>query len=268
MVKVLHGSDLAEVLSSENAPVLLACDFDGTLAPIVSYPALAELPESTASLLRDLVATGRVVLTIVSGRSLADLRERVPVAAILAGNHGLEISGGGIEYVHPEAEARVHLIQEAQTLVERCLQPYESSWVENKRLTATVHFRQVPAAQRYKLMWDVRRAMRPFGLKLGMRAGKCSLELHPRVGWDKGHALAHIREALGLQDRRCVVFGDDVTDEAMFRAVPDEMTVRVGPAARTTATYFLPSPAAVSLVLEQSLEVFTTKSSPLARAAG
>lgn len=268
MMKVLHGSDLAEVVSSSNAPVLLACDFDGTLAPIVSHPSLAHLPASTASLLRDLVATERVVLAIVSGRSLPDLRERVHVPAILAGNHGLEISGGGIEYVHQEARARAHLIEEAQGLVEPCLQRYESSWVENKGLTATVHFRQVPAAQRYKLMWDVRCAMRPFGLNLGMRAGKCSLELHPRVGWDKGHALAHIRQALGLKDSRCVVFGDDATDEAMFRAVPDEMTVRVGPAARTNATYFLPSPAAVSMVLEHSLEVLTANSSPLARAAG
>jgi trehalose 6-phosphate phosphatase len=169
--------------------------------------------------------------------------------------------------VHPGAVDRVQTISDAQQAVETCLAGYREAWVENKHLTATIHYRQVEPALRYRLVWDVRRALHSFGLNVGMRAGKCSLELHPRVGWDKGRALAHIRETAGLGDNVCMVFGDDSTDESMFRACSSDITVRVGPAAQTAARFSLADPAAVSNILEDSLELLTSYSSPLARAA-
>ena len=267
MMKVLHRSDLERVLSRASDSILIASDFDGTLAPIVPYPSAARLPEGTEAILRDLLDSGRVTLAILSGRSLSDLRGRIHFPAILAGNHGLEITGGGIEFVHRLAAERAHLIAEAHDCLKPCLDGYSGAWIEHKHLTATIHFRQVPATVRYKLVWSVRQVLRPFGANLGMRAGKCSLEVHPRVAWDKGAALRYIREAAGLQDSTCLVLGDDATDESMFRAAAGATTVRVGAAVRTSATYFLPNPAAVSNVLAHSLEILTANSSPLARAA-
>ena len=263
-MRPLLPADLQNVLTGR---VLIACDFDGTLSPIVPHPSLACLPESTEKTLRALAAIEGVTLAILSGRALPDLRERVTVPCILAGNHGLEISGAGIEYLHPVAAERAPMLNDAQALLEPLLRRYAGAWFENKHLTATVHFRQVAAPQRHALMWDIRWSLHAFGPHIGMRAGKCSLELHLRVGWDKGCALRMIREAAGLEDSPCLVFGDDTTDESMFCAVPSEVTVHVGPAAVSSARFSLPSPAAVSDTLEYSVLLLTACQVPLARAA-
>ena len=265
--RLLQRTDLERKLSDTTARVLIACDFDGTLAPIVSHPDLARLPESTEGTLRELAATDRVVLAILSGRALQDLGQRVQVPCVLAGNHGLEVGGAGIQFEHPTAAQRAILIDEAQRLLTPRLATYPGAWIENKRLTATVHYRGVDASQRYQVLWSVRQALRPFGLSIGMRAGKCSLELHPRVDWHKGHALRHIRETLGLNDSPCLVFGDDSTDETMFRDCPADLTVHVGAPRRTAARFFLPDPVAVSSTLEQCVDLIADCSTPLARAA-
>ena len=267
-MRTLHRMELRRLLTDSSGPVLIACDFDGTLAPIAPFPSMARLPDSTEALLRALAESGRATIAILSGRSLDHLRDRVRLPCILAGNHGLEISGRGVEYMHPIAAERTQLIGEARERIESRLGSYSGAWVENKGLTATIHFRQVDPNLRYKLVWDCRQELHSFGLNVGMRAGKCSLEIHPRVGWDKGRALSFIRDIAGLQDSRCMIFGDDSTDESMFRALPSEITVRVGRAARTQARYFLSGTAAVSSTLEQTLEFLTARSSSLACAAG
>lgn len=83
---------------------LLLFDFDGTLSPIAARPDLAVLPAKTRALLLEAQSDDRYVLGIVSGRSLADLRERVGIDGLTyAGNHGLEIQGNGLDFLHPEA---------------------------------------------------------------------------------------------------------------------------------------------------------------------
>ncbi len=82
------GSDgdaaLRALLSS---PALVAFDFDGTLAPIVELPPLARLQPEVDAPLRALAE--RTNVAIVSGRGIADLRERAGIASIrLIGNHG------------------------------------------------------------------------------------------------------------------------------------------------------------------------------------
>lgn len=72
--------------------LLVATDFDGTLAPIVADPAAARaLPDSVAALhaLADLPNT---TVAIVSGRSIADLHTLLgdPGALYLIGSHGAE----------------------------------------------------------------------------------------------------------------------------------------------------------------------------------
>ena len=73
--------------------VLVALDFDGTLAPEVDVPAHARaLPESHEAVLR-LAALPRTRVAIVSGRALASLIEvaGVPDDVLLVGSHGIEL---------------------------------------------------------------------------------------------------------------------------------------------------------------------------------
>lgn len=268
LAKPLQTSDIERRICGSSGRVLIACDFDGALAPTASHPDLARLPEHTEQALRELIATDRVVLTVISGRSLSDLRQRVQMSCVLAANHGLEISGPGFDYEHPVAAERATVIAQAAEALAPCIARHPEAWIENKRLTATLHFRDVPPSQRYQLLWSARQALRAFGTSIGMRSGKCSLELHPRVDWRKGNALRRIRETFGLNDAPCLIFGDDSNDETLFREFTGDVTVFVGSPRPTAAAYFLPDPCAVLQILEQTRDLLSTDASPLARAAG
>src|SRR5690349_7621891 len=87
--------------------LFLFLDFDGTLAPIVSVPSLAVMPDETKALLRDFVRP-EVVPVVISGRAIDDLQSRIGLPLIYVGNHGLEIKGSGLSYNVPEA-SKLHV---------------------------------------------------------------------------------------------------------------------------------------------------------------
>ncbi len=65
-------------------------DFDGTLAPIVETPVLAELSPATREVVDELSRIYPVA--IVSGRGLDDLTEKVGLGGVaFAANHGMTI---------------------------------------------------------------------------------------------------------------------------------------------------------------------------------
>src|SRR5574337_1929491 len=68
---------------------LLVFDFDGTLAPIVDRPDDARLPREVAPLLAALAR--RLPLAVVTGRSVADVRDRLGFdPGVIVGSHGAE----------------------------------------------------------------------------------------------------------------------------------------------------------------------------------
>lgn len=70
--------------------LLVALDFDGTLAPIVSRPENAVIDPKAAEALEALARLPETVLAVLSGRDLQDLHARIPghEAMWLAGSHG------------------------------------------------------------------------------------------------------------------------------------------------------------------------------------
>ena len=194
-------------------------DVDGTLAPIVVRPELAQVPEETRAELRRLV--GRYALVAcISGRTGADADRLVGVDGIFyVGVHGLELA--------PEADAwRAPL---------RGFAELEWPWLEDKGLTVAFHWREAPdeGAARRELEAIAERA-RASGLEA--RWGRKVLELRPPVDADKGTAVRSLLEKHAL--RRGLYAGDDTTDLDAFRGLDGlELAVRVavaspeGPAA-------------------------------------
>ncbi|HVW86872.1 MAG TPA: trehalose-phosphatase, partial [Bryobacteraceae bacterium] len=83
--------------------ILIASDFDGTLCAIEDTPAKVRLTARMLAILRSIVACERLELAVISGRSLEELTQLVPLDIPLAGNHGLEISGPRLSFVHAAA---------------------------------------------------------------------------------------------------------------------------------------------------------------------
>src|SRR2546430_212924 len=74
--------------------LVLYADFDGTLAPIVADPGLASLSPETRAVLEEFSSREDVLVAVVSGRSLADVKARVGLQALIySGDHGLQIDG-------------------------------------------------------------------------------------------------------------------------------------------------------------------------------
>jgi trehalose-phosphatase len=236
---------------------LLALDFDGTLAPIVQRPEHAILPKQTAAILRDLNASEEVTLAIVSGRSISDLRQRLGLECIYAGNHGLEIEGRGISFVHPQAAILRPVLLCACRDLDAAIAGIDGAFVERKELSATVHYRQTPAPLHDRLGRMVFRALKPFANCLDLFPARKAWEVRPRVAWNKGAAIEFLLGRMCCRRPLVICAGDDATDEHMFSAAADGISIRVGSPSDTGARYSVADPAELAVFLARLRSVWT-----------
>ncbi len=234
-----HLSDI-ESLLRQYRRVLVFLDFDGTLTPIVEFPNQAFMLPETRVTLQRLSETGRCSITIVSGRALNDIRERVGMANLTyAGNHGLEIWGEGLHFVEPEAVRRIKILGELSRGLRERLRHIPGVEVENKVLTASVHFRRAERGKLDEIRETVYAELAFSGRIFRVTRGLQVIEIRPRVNWNKGTAVRWIRQVMGSADTFSLYVGDDATDEDAFAALPEGVTVRVGHAKGTAARYYV-----------------------------
>lgn len=200
--------------------LVLLLDFDGTLAPIVDHAGEAAMPDATRRALERVMAIPGVQVAVVSGRGLADVRERAAIPDIAyAGNHGMEIQGPGVDRIHPEAAAARPQLEEAKRRIEAAIGSIPGAWVEDKQLTLSIHYRQSPRERVPEIERAVRAAVdgEP---RLKISSGKEVLEVRPRVEWHKGKAVLFLLEQMRPPAGAPVLYlGDDVTDEDAFHAL-------------------------------------------------
>jgi trehalose 6-phosphate synthase/phosphatase len=240
---LLGHADEVRARVTARPPVLLA-DFDGTLAPIVGEPDRAAMPERTADALRRIVAAG-VAVAIISGRGLDDIRRRVDIAGVTyIGNHGLEMAGVDFAWVHPEAELARPQVAAFSARVRRRLRDVPGVVLEDKRLTASVHYRKVPRPRVEDVRMAVFEEVNAVGAgTLVVHYGKEYLEVRPAVTWGKGTAaIAELRRVGGddWASRVCPIYiGDDRTDEDAFLVLRGAaVTVKVGHSSLETAAEY------------------------------
>jgi trehalose 6-phosphate phosphatase len=216
--------------------LLLAFDFDGTLAPIVRDPDRAAMRATTRRLLIE--AARLFPCAVISGRARADTMRRlagVPLRAVV-GNHGAET--GSKRSATERRRARD--VRRWQAALSRVLaaggEAVDGVWVEDKRLSLAIHYRRAqhkPEARRAILS-----AIAPLG-PAHVVGGKQVVNLVPEGSPDKGTALDHVRARLGCD--HALYVGDDDTDEAAFAADRRQrlLAVRVGARDGSRAAYCL-----------------------------
>jgi trehalose-phosphatase len=241
--------------------VLLLCDYDGTLTPIVDRPELADLSEKTRQLLQALVRQSRFTVSIISGRALVDLRQIVGISGIIyAGNHGLEIEGPGIGLVNPLAEEMRPVFRLINQVLSKAMAPVKGVHVEDKGLTVSVHYRMVEEGKSEEvrnIFEKVIATARSLG-KVRITSGKKVYEVRPVVDWDKGEAIALLIDRYGRTKTKKellpIFLGDDQTDEDGFKVIEKHggISVFVGEKTNDSAAhYYLKSPAEVEQFLER-----------------
>jgi trehalose-phosphatase len=234
-----HLSSIESLLRAAGK-ISLFLDFDGTLCPIVEMHDQAVMPAETRILLHRLSQTGSCSVVIVSGRALADVRERVGLANLTyAGNHGLEICGDGLRFVEPESVQRIKMLGELSRRLGERLRHIPGVEIENKVLTASVHFRRAGRGSLDEIRKSVYAELAFYDRIFRVKPGLQVLEIRPSVDWNKGSAVRWIQEARGTTNALSFYLGDDSTDEDAFRALPAGITIRVGQVKRTAARYYL-----------------------------
>ncbi|WP_101298103.1 trehalose-phosphatase [Halegenticoccus soli] len=251
--------------------LLLCTDFDGTLAPIVEDPDAAETTDEIRGLLRRLADDDRVTVAVISGRELTDVAERVGVDGLTyAGNHGLEQLRRGERTVHPRAEEYADDVERVCATFDGAFAAENDLLVENKGLSATVHF-QGGDERRTDALRETMDTIVDWlsDGRLHTESAKDAIEIHPEIEWDKGERIA------ALFEERCdrclpVFLGDDRTDEAGFRAVERRggVGVYVGTDGETDAAESVADPTEVAAVLRWLATTGTEKLGGDASVAG
>ncbi len=212
-------------LLAHTPQLLVACDYDGTVAPIVDDPMAAHPRPDTVVALRALAALPNTHVAVISGRSLRDLAglSRLPTEIHLVGSHGGEFDLGFGKRLSPrELDLRARIKADLTDIADRT----PGSELEVKPAAVTFHYRHCGRG-------DVRRALQdieagPTVLD-GVRTHHTdeAVELLV-VDTDKGRALEALRHRVGAS--AVLFFGDSPTDEHAFATLrgPD-IGVRVGP---------------------------------------
>ncbi len=229
-------------------------DFDGTLVPFTRQPEDAILPQTLRPMLTALANNKRVTTAVFSGRDRQDLQQRVGINGLVyAGNHGLEISGPGFVFVESAAVAWHEELRALKTDLQERLRSLDGCSVEDKGLTLSVHFRQLPDAAtaetvRRLVHESIAAVDHPFLVSEGPE-GK-ALEIRPRGFWNKGAAVSWLLEHHGKPDTLMIYLGDDPIDEDVFAAFPNAITVKVGTSQPTAARYWLTTAEEVQKFLD------------------
>ena len=246
MKNILAKEQQTTLLDFAQERVLLAFDFDGTLAPIVRDPEAAAMRPRTAAMLAKVAKL--YPCAVISGRSRADVMAKVdaiPLRAIF-GNHGME----------PSPNLRTlrtwrRLAARWHAQLASSLPPIAGVVIENKGVSLAVHYRKARARAAVRRLILIAAAALP-----GARIveGKMVVNALPAGAPDKGTALLTLCKR--LRCKSAIYVGDDENDEDIFALARQGrlLGIRVGRAQHTQAAYFVPNQVAVDRLLVKLIE--------------
>ena len=241
-----HFSDALARFAGQRR-ILIASDFDGTLADHVpDLDAVMPVPGAEPAL-NELARLTNVTVMLISGRRLADLLPRFDALAegiVTVGEHGAEWSGQEPE-VHPFVDVLAAGLTEISEGV-------DGAMVERKLFGVTLRHRSVARHRVDQLLDEAR---------LYLREASAALDPAPRVEFGngvldvsllsttKGEAVESVRTSVGAE--AVLYFGDDVSDESVFGLLGSaDIGVKVG-SAETHAAFRVGEPRDVVDALEE-----------------
>ncbi len=229
--------------------LLVALDFDGTLAPTVDDPDAARATPQASAAVVALAGLPDTRVAVVSGRALASLERvaRLPSGVLLVGSHGAEFRFDGQEAGPQLSADERDLLGRLYATVAEVAAGFPGVMVEEKPAGCGLHTRRVSAEEGTAARTAALAAVAALGDdRVTERYGKDILEFTVRTA-DKGSALGVLRERTGAS---AVLFvGDDVTDEDGFAQLgAGDVGVKVGDGA-TSARFRVEDPDAVGGLL-------------------
>jgi trehalose 6-phosphate synthase/phosphatase len=211
-------------------PLVLLLDYDGTLVGLAPSPELAPPDPALMELLARLAAVPGYVVHLVSGRPREELDRWLGGLPIhLWAEHGFWRRRAGTSTWHAAFEPDVSWKPAVRDLVSAITRDTVGSKMEEKGASIAWHYRgSDPAAGRAHaaFLQEQIRVLFPGGEVEAMHGAKV-VEIRPR-GMNKGLVPRVLSDEEPLT-AQFVAIGDDVTDEAMFAALPESgLAIQVG----------------------------------------
>jgi len=207
--------------------LLVAMDFDGTMAPLVDHAGDARALPRSAAAFTALTELPRTTTALISGRALDSLRAVAspPEETLLIGSHGAEVwmGPGSSELMLDDAQRE--LLAEVRRELEGIVEQAPGTLLEDKPAGVVLHTRLAADDVAEDAVAAARTVLQDRSgvfLKSGNRVLETSV-----VNASKGEGFAFLRQAAGAT---AVAFaGDDTTDEdALASLVPGDLGVKVG----------------------------------------
>jgi trehalose 6-phosphate phosphatase len=221
-MQVTSISDAAvQILAAlRSTPSGLFTDIDGTISHVAATPEEARIVDNARVALEQ-IAEKITIVGAITGRAAESAHGLLGVeGAIVIGNHGYERWHKGERWIHPSAissRAEIAVAVDAISVVISSAPLLEGAIVENKDLSASVHYRRV--SDQVKAQDLLRRLVLVIAElhDLVVTEGKLVFEIRPKATVNKGTAIHDIAMELGLLG--VVYLGDDVTDVDAFRSM-------------------------------------------------
>jgi len=208
--------DLIEELL-KRSPLGLITDVDGTISPTAPTPQQAQVSPLCHHYLA-ILCHQLALVAAVSGRPALEVKNMVGIdGMVYIGNHGLERwAGGRSEFV----EGAQDYLEVIKATIKELMPPLsmEGINIENKGVTATIHYRLYPEHQsaRNAILAAIENSPHAKRLRV-MQESKYAFNLLPPIGTNKGTATRYLIKEHDL--RGGIYLGDDTTDIDAFRAI-------------------------------------------------
>lgn len=208
---------------------ILFLDYDGTLVPLTKYPEQAILDKQTLKIIRDLARDVKNEIVIISGRGKAFLEKQFKgVRVSLVAEHGFFTKRAGKKWIavyKSDGQWKEAVRPILLEYVNRCY----GTFIEEKTGSIAWHYRNADSdfalLRLHELKDDLANIIR-HKTDYEILEGNKILEIKSGK-YDKGLAAESLLEKEKFDFIMAV--GDDITDEDLFRILPETAyTVRVG----------------------------------------
>jgi trehalose 6-phosphate phosphatase len=217
-------------------------DVDGTLIELTDSPFDTRADAELKVLLGEVAERLGGALALVSGRSIEYLDALfAPLRLPAAGLHGVERrKASGVMHGASFVDSQ---LDPARLALNALVKAHPGTLLEDKGRTVAVHFRMAPQFES-----TVREAVAAVASQLNsnyhIQEGNMMFEIKPR-GFTKDSAVKAFMQEPPFSGRKPVFVGDDLTDQAAFKAVEDQGGLSIAVGDRVHGQYRIENAAAV-----------------------
>lgn len=229
-VKHLNKTISSRILSTykNSSKRILFIDYDGTLVPFERIPAQAKIDRPTLEMIKKLASDEKNTVVIISGRDKKFLEKQFKgVNVFMVAEHGYQIKrkGNWEEKSGADPNWKDSVLPILNDYVNRC----NGTFVEEKKGSLAWHYRNANmdyAHMRLNELKDDLAELVRLKTNFEIIEGKKVLEVKSGK-YNKGEAAMEIMQEEDFDF--ILAAGDDITDESVFKALPDSsVTIKVG----------------------------------------